>query len=451
LSFVVIASKEVNQMVIKPVVGVYGVLEKTEEGWHEAEALIEKVRGQLSSAGLDVRLAPELVADESSAVQAVSFFKKQDPDLILAVVITWSFDHLSVRILKGVDRPLAILAVPGIRSGSIVGAHQLGSYLTDLDIERFIFYGPPERPDTFIEFTAYARAAAVKRRLELGKLGFVGRRTPGMTPIAFDEVEITRLFGPQVNSYGWEEIEARADSVSPDAVTEAVRRMKTLAGTVESTDQALQESLRLYLALRSLSEENEILAFGLGCYPHYAGIACIITGLLSEDGIPTACEGDMNSAILMYLLQQFSGEPVHFGELLDLDEKENTIVTSHCGCASPRLAVRPKDIALTPVRLFERGVCIKFPAKASPNVTFANLAGRKGTYRLCAVEGSAIQTQMIFEGNPVKMKPDLGLADLLDVINEHGFGHHWMMGYAHAGAELKAFCRLSGIKGVFPV
>jgi L-fucose isomerase-like protein len=437
-------------MVVKPVVGVYGVLEKTEEGWHEAEALIETVRGQLSSAGLDVRPAPELVADESSAARAARFLKNEDPDLILAVIITWSFDHLSLQILKQVDRPLAILAVPGIRSGSIVGAHQLGSYLTDLDIEHCIFYGPPKRSETFTQLTAYARAAAVKRRLELGKLGFVGRRTPGMTPIAFDEVEITRLFGPQVNSYGWEEIESRADSVSPDAVAEAVRRMKSLAGTVESADQALQHSLRLYLALRSLSEENGILAFGLGCYPHYAGIACIITGLLSEDGIPTACEGDMNSAILMYLLQQFSGEPVHFGELLELDEKENTIVTSHCGCASPSLAVRTEDVALTPVRLFERGVCIKFPAKASPSATFANLVGRKGTYRLCAVEGTAVQTEMVFEGNPVKMKPNLSLTDLLDVINEHGFGHHWMMGYAHAGAELRAFCRLSGIRGVFP-
>ncbi|UCF96170.1 MAG: hypothetical protein JSV89_13400 [Spirochaetaceae bacterium] len=446
-----ITPREVMRMVLTPVVGVYGVLEKTEEGWHKAEALIESVQKQLSSIGMDVRPTPQLVAEESSALQAADFFKKEDPDLILAVIVTWSFDHLSLQILKRIDRPLAILAVPGIRSGSIVGAHQLGSYLTDLGIEHVVHYGPPQRADTYTGIAAYARAAAVKRRLELGKLGFVGRRTPGMTPIAFDEVEITRLFGPEVLSYGWEEIEVRADSVSADAVEEQLQRMKTLAGKVESSDQALQKSLRLYLALRGLSEENGILAIGLGCYPHYAGIACIITGLLSEDGIPTACEGDMNSAILMYLLQQFSGEPVHFGELLELDEKENTIVTSHCGCASPSLAARAEDIALSPVRLFERGVCIKFPAKASQNVTFANLVGRKGTYRLCALEGKAVQTGMVFEGNPVKMKPDLSLANLLEVVNEQGFGHHWMMGYAHAVAELKHFCRLSGIGGEFPV
>jgi len=437
-------------MALRPQVGVYGVLEKTEEGWQEAESLMQRVQDQLVDAGLEVHSAPDLVADEASAVQAANFFQHRDPDLILAVVITWSFDHLSVRILKEIERPLAILAVPGIRSGSIVGAHQLGSYLTDLGSEHNVFYGPPERSDTFLPLAVYARAAAAKRRLESGKLGFIGRRTPGMTPIAFDEVEITRSFGPQVVSYGWEEIESLADAVPPASIQEVVQRLKTLAATVESTEQALERSLRIYLALRTLSEENGILALGLGCYPHYAGIACIITGLLSEDGIPTACEGDMNSAILMYLLQQFSGEPVHFGEFLEIDERENTIVTSHCGCASPSLAARPQAIALTPVRLFERGVCIKFPAKPSPNVTFANLVGRRGTYRLCAVEGSAVETEMVFEGNPVKVKPEVGLETLLGVINEHGFGHHWMLGYGRVGSELRSFCRLSGIKGVFP-
>ncbi len=437
-------------MKLKPIVGLYGVLEKTEEGWNEAGSLLKTVQKQLSAAGLNVRPAPELVADESTALKAADFFNREDPDLLLAVIVSWSFDHLSLQILKRINRPLAILAVPGIRSGSIVGAHQLGSYLTDLDIEHAIFYGPAENPDTFVRLQAYARAAAVKRRLELGKLGFVGQRTPGMTPIAFDEVEITRVFGPQILNYGWHEIESKAETVSPDAVEGAVQRLKSLAGTVESKDQDLQRSLRLYLALRLLAEENGILAYGLGCYPHYAGVACIVTGLLSEDGIPTACEGDMSSGILMYLLQQFSGEPVHFGEFLELDEKENTIVTSHCGCASPVLAAHQEDIALTPVRLFDRGVCIKFPAKASPRATFANLVGRRGNYRLCVLEGEAVRTGMVFEGNPVKMKPFLGLADILKVIDEHGFGHHWMLGYTHAGTELKYFCRFCGIKGFFP-
>ena len=33
--------------------------------------------------------------------------------------------------------------------------------------------------------------------------------------------------------------------------------------------------------------------------------------------------------------------------------------------------------------------------------------------------------------------------------DEHGFGHHWMMGYGDVVQELRYFCRLAGMKGVF--
>jgi L-arabinose isomerase len=152
----------------------------------------------------------------------------------------------------------------------------------------------------------------------------------------------------------------------------------------------------------------------------------------------------------MYLLQSFTGQPAHFGEILEVNEDENSLVTSHCGCGAPSLAARQSDIALTPVRIWQRGVCIRYPGKAAPEATFVNLTGRKGTYRLCAVPGSAVETGMVFEGNPVAFKPNVPVRDLLGVISAHGFGHHWMMGYGAAIEPLDRFCAMIGIDAVFP-
>lgn len=194
---------------IKPCIGIYGVLEKTEEGWKNAESLLSIVKEKLIQAGADVHAAKEIVYDEETAMRASKFFELNDPDLLLAVIITWSFDNLTLNIFRRVTRPIAILAVPGIRSGSLVGAQQLGCMLTDLGIEHSVFFGTPECLTTYESIAAYAKAITVERRLERGKIGNVGQRTPGMTPVAFDEVEVTRLFGPQVISYGWEEIKNR--------------------------------------------------------------------------------------------------------------------------------------------------------------------------------------------------------------------------------------------------
>jgi L-fucose isomerase-like protein len=436
-------------MIVSPVVGLYGVLEKSEQGWQNAEATVAEVGRQLAAAGLSVKTAPELVADDPSATRTARFFHEADPDLLLAVVITWSFDHLSVRILKTVNRPLAILAIPGITSGSIVGAHQLGCLLTDLGIERATFYGDARQPQTYGPLVAYARAAAVRRRLAGGKIAFVGRRTPGMTPIAFDEVEILRLFGCQVLSYGWEEIRDLAKGLDQTRLEVELRRLHEMAGTVSSSDQSLREVLALHFAMKGLAETEGILVYALGCYPQLAGTACLLTGLLSEEGIPAACEGDLNAGLVMYLIQELTGEPAHFGEMLDIDQEANTIVTSHCGCAAPSLASDPGEIALVPVRIWERGVCIRFPAKSAAKATYINLVGRKGNYRLCAASGAAVSSEMVFEGNPVKFRPDCSWQALLGAIDEHGFGHHWMLGYRNVVPELRYLCRLAGIKGVF--
>ena len=437
-------------MKILPVVGLYGIIEATEEGGEATARLLSAVTVRLEAEDMEVKRSPVVVSDDDSALAAARFFQTADLDLLVSVVITWSFDSLHLSILKRVPRPLAVIAVPGIRSGSIVGAHQLGSLLTDLGREHAIFYGPEEDPETYKPLVAYAQAAAARMRLEMGKIGFIGRRTPGMTPIAFDEVEITRRLGPLVESYGWEEIEEMARAVPHDAVAASAEKLKKSTGNMDSTAAALEDSLRISLALEDLARRRRILAYGVGCYPHYAGRACLSLGLLTEAGIPAGCEGDLNSGIVMYLLQAFSGEPAHFGEILEVNEKDNSLVTSHCGCGAPSLAARPGDISLTPVRIFHRGICIRYPARSAARATYVNLTGRNGTYRMCAVGGSTSESGMVFEGNPVSFKPRIPVRHLIDLIGSGGFGHHWMLGYSDAIEPLARFCRMTGIAATFP-
>ena len=437
-------------MKIRPLVGLYGILESTEEGGEAAERLLSAAARHLTVEGMEVKRSPVVVSNDETALAAAAFFKQAEVDLLASVIITWSFDSLHLSILKRVPLPLAVIAVPGIRAGSIVGAQQLGSLLAELGREHALFYGPEDARETYRPVVAYAQAAAVRRRLEMAKLGFIGRRTPGMTPIAFDEIEITRRIGPLVEAFDWEDINELASTVPAAEVREAVESLKKGAAIVASADDSLESSVRLAVALRELARRNRILAYGIGCYPREAGRACLALGLLTDEGIPAGCEGDLNSAIGMYLLQCFSGQAAHFGEVLEVNEERNTLLTSHCGCAAPSLAARRSDIALAPVRIWQRGVCIRFPAKASPQATFLNLTGRKGTYRLCAVAGCAEESGMLFEGNPVAFRPQIPVRAFMNTVAAEGFGHHWMLGYADVVEPLSRFCALTGIRGVFP-
>jgi L-arabinose isomerase len=150
----------------------------------------------------------------------------------------------------------------------------------------------------------------------------------------------------------------------------------------------------------------------------------------------------------MLILSRLTDAPIHFGEMLAFDETHNALVTSHCGCGSPSLADN-HGFTLQPVRLANNGVCIRYAARPGP-VTYVNLVGRKGNYRLCAIEGEAVPTEMVFEGNPLRFELKSPLKKVWEVVNEHGFGHHWMSAYGHHTAVLVEFCQLTGITGVFP-
>ncbi len=219
------------------------------------------------------------------------------------------------------------------------------------------------------------------------------------------------------------------------------------AAVMSKTEHGIRTA-RNYLALKRLTSEQGLSGLSIGSYPKCQGTMCVPIAWLNEEGLPTACEGDVNSALCMLVISMLSDEPIHFGEMLAMDDEQNSLVTSHCGCGSPSLASKDGYI-LHPVRLANDGVCIRYTAKPGP-VTYVNLVGRKGNYRLCGLQGEAIPTEMVFEGNPLKFVLETPLNRVWQIVSDFGLGHHWMTIYAHVAPELKAFSKLMNLTGVFP-
>ena len=433
---------------LRPRIGCYAVYEPPEEGWENWQAQFSHVNEQLTAAGLEVIPAPEAVKDLASLERVASYLGAQNVDLLHALIITWSFDHYTIEIQQRTGLPVAIRAIPGIRSGSIVGAQQLASVLADLGVPYRVFYGEIESRDTVQEAAVYAKACGIRMRLQGARLGVIGRRTEGMTPTAVDEVEILRLFGVRLIHYGLDELSDLAAQMDAAEAAEAWRRFSSGATQVLSKTEHGLATARNYLACKQIIAEQRLNALTIGSYPKCQGTMCIPIAWLNEEGLPTGCEGDVNATLTMFILSQLSAEPTHFGEMLAIDEAENSLVTSHCGCGSPALA-GPDGYVLSPVRLANSGVCIRYAGKPGP-VSFVNLVGRKNNYRLCCLEGQAIPTGLVFEGNPIKFVLNSPIRKIWPYLDRYGFGHHWMTVYAHVSPVLAELTRLLGVRGVFP-
>jgi hypothetical protein len=102
-------------------------------------------------------------------------------------------------------------------------------------------------------------------------------------------------------------------------------------------------------------------------------------------------------------------------------------------------------IALS-VRLVNDGVA----SAPGSGLSYVNLVGRKGNYRMCAFEGESDPIGMVFEGNPLNIHLETPFPKIWQALEDHGFGHHWMTVYDHLVPALEEFCRICKIEGVFP-
>jgi L-fucose isomerase-like protein len=432
----------------QPLVGSYAVYEPPEEGWENWEEQFAQINARLAHSGLHVIAAPEAVKDPGSCQRVADFFASQKIDMLHALIVSWSFDHYTVEIQQRNAKPVAIRAIPGIRTGSVVGSMQLNCVLSDIEAPHRLFYGEIEKKTTIDETVSFARACTIQNKLRGARMAVIGRRTEGMTPTAADEVEVLRLFGTRLLNSGMDEIQEMASRIDVQETEAAWGKISADAAKVMSKKEDGLRTARNYLLFKQMVKELGLSAITVGSYPQCQGTMCVPIAWLNEEGIPTGCEGDVNSTLCMLMLSMLTNDPVHFGEMLDFDERHNALVTSHCGCGSPALA-DAHGYNLQPVRLANNGVCIRYAAKPGP-ITYVNFVGRKGNYRLCAIEGEAVNTGMVFEGNPLRFELKSQLKKIWDTAGEHGLGHHWMTAYGHLTPTLVDFCKLAGIKGIFP-
>lgn len=102
-------------------------------------------------------------------------------------------------------------------------------------------------------------------------------------------------------------------------------------------DETLETNARFSLAYDDFIKEYGYDAIAVSCWPKFQDefqySVCAVVGGLNDKGIPTACEGDLTSAISMLLLKYLSDD---VGMLMDMgafDQADDTVLM--CTAAPP--------------------------------------------------------------------------------------------------------------------
>jgi L-fucose isomerase-like protein len=119
------------------------------------------------------------------------------------------------------------------------------------------------------------------------------------------------------------------------------------SGTVGMAE--MEEAARLYLAMRRFVQKHDADAVTITCWPWIRGegepTPCVALVLFQEEGLPAACQGDMDALLTMVLIKRATGLPSFMGGAL---KANGGLGISHCVMCrqmlGPESPVQPYEV-----------------------------------------------------------------------------------------------------------
>lgn len=426
--------------------GIVVVSSPLEVGAGQAHHLLDQITAAFAAGGfkdLELLPAPQPLTNPTSSVHAGRYFFDQRVDAVCVLAACWFEDYLVLDLLEECDVPVILWARPGMETGSLCGMQQLGFMLKQLGKPYCLLFDEVGAPASLERSRQYAAAAALRRQLRRSRIGWLGHRVEGMTETTTHELALKKFLGPRLVSIDTQIFLERAAQIPAGQVEDRWQQLTSGVGQVTATREAGIDSLQVYDALKEMIQELGLAAVAIGCYPHLMGRVCLAASLLGEEHIPIACEGDVNGAIGMLMLTRLTGQPVHNTDMLDPIPSENAIVFTHCGSGGFSLASNPSAVTLGPVRLMNCGLCCLFPARPGM-VTLVNIVPTLSGYRLAVLFGEAVETDMVFPGNPLRVRFSEDYHRILSWVAHEGLGHHWMAAYGDSRQTLADLAEMTG-------
>lgn len=417
-------------------------------GSERAPEILNEALTNFKAMNLQLVSAGHIVASENEASKTAIDLRLQDVDLVCIVLATWAPDSYILRILDEIQVPLVIWALPDNRSLSVCSAQLFCSVLNELGRDYKFLCGRMNESHLLKTLATYSKAACLVRLLRNVSIGVVGDRPFSMKSLSVDELELKEVFGPSLTRLSLYDLIVEKEKVDDEEARSTWASIRSRVGSLLTNKDSAMSSTRTFLALRRLVSRVGFDAMAVGCdHPKLKGEVCLALSLLNDDGFVAGPEADVHSTLAMLIMNLLTGRPIFNTDLISADEEDNSMVFSHCGCGPFSYADEPSKIVLDTHKEIKEGLAVFYSSKPARKMTVVNLVGRKGTYRMCVATGEAVETDMVYQGNPMRVKfSGTNVRQILNVMTQEGFGHHWNLVEGDVSAELVEFCRLKRIK-----
>ncbi len=436
--------------------------------------LVGQMQRNAEEIGFDLVSYPLQVITEEDAKKAVAYLEEEKIDFLLLVNVSYSAGFLAPIFYKIKGAAVGIWSIPETRKGPTMFNSFCSNnmyqgintrYLRDFGIKAKWFYGFADDETFRRRLSVTVRALGAIKRLKSARVALVGGFAPGFNDLYFDERKaLSKLDGIYINRlHEYDEIIRLADKVTDADVKPYLDELDREGIKTTPTAAKLRTfSIKIYLAYKRLAEEHGYDALAISCWPKfqddYKYSVCSAIGMLNDDKIVAACEGDLMSAISMLALQDMCGESTTLMDFTAFDETDESIMLWHCGPSSKQfcrkngyyLGENYSGMAHEPGKICGTGVArdmVFDPGKASvfrfggDMECYLNLTGTfmgNGKDSNCGCRGW--MNGLALNGRPVKA------VDFANTILSGGFEHHYPVAWGDWSEEVAELNKWLGIK-----
>ncbi len=298
--------------------------------------------------GLDWLNEEGLLYDERDVPKVVDKFFSEKVDALFVPHVNFGTEDAVAKLARALNVPVLLWGPRDeapLPDGSRLRDTQCGLFATSKVLRRFgvkftyIVNTSVDDPVFERGFWNFIKAVSVVKTFRNMRVGVISTRPRDFWTVIHNEGELVEKFGIElVPTTLVDIVDSAQKMMDSKEVKEEFDRLKDKVDFSEVGEESFKKVLALKVVMKNWAEDRNLTAIAIQCWTSlqkaFGVMPCFAHSLLSDEGLPVACETDVHGAISMALAQAATlyKKPSFLADLtIRHPENENAELLWHCG------------------------------------------------------------------------------------------------------------------------
>ena len=254
------------------------------------------------------------------------------------IISTGGVENIFLDLLKRNLVGTNVTLIANGRFNSLAASMEILTYLNNNNIKAFIAYGSNEEISarlkdlTHIDFVN-EQCGSAALSLSGDKIAVFGEPSDWLIASNVDRDFLKQKFYIDFVDIPLDTLFRRFSLIDDNMVEFLATDFQAVTSRGETTERDLLDSLKIYLAINQICQENNCTCATVRCFSiieKLKATGCLALALLNDEGIDAACEGDLQSLLSMILVRRVTGMPSFMANPSAMSKENHTTTFAHC-------------------------------------------------------------------------------------------------------------------------